>query len=926
MARRGGTGRERLGLVLVAAALWGGVPGAIAVAEAQPEVSPAVKPAEPPGLAEPVLTLLGAEYLSDEERRDLRIFHGVWAPEDLDTPARRARAALIRGAADDPSLLDAEAPVEDRAEGMALRGELSEALEALEGLTSLRAVRIRAEALEALGLHAEAAAALEPLVAQLSTRQATTAEELVEGVRGLLVRTRVSAPERAGGGDFKTMLGLLASARDRLGRLYWPAYLAEAELLYAKDNRPEAAAAAMQALSLNPSCARAWSLLGRMRVDTFEFEAAEQIAARLDRLARTPGSDDEVVSALGAFIRARARLRQIDPDGAELALRPVLERMPRVREGLALEAATAAARYDTSEVDRLLAAFDAISPGSPEAYLEVGATLSEARQYEPAAAYLEEAARRAPFRPEPVIELGLMELQSGRDMAALDALRKAVALDPFNVRAANSLTLAEELVKYERVESEHFVVRYSPGPDALLAREMLGVMEENHARVAGGGPGGIDHEPAQKTTIDLMPNHRWFSVRIAGLTRIHTMAAATGPVIAMESPREGAGHSVASYDWPRVLRHEYTHTVTLSRTKNRIPHWFTEAAAVYLEDAPRDFNTCQLLYEALRTGGLFDMEGINLGFVRPRTPQDRPLAYAQGHWMYQYIVERWGERAPLELMDRYAAGERQDSAMRAVLGLEPETFLRDFKAWAAEQVRAWGMTARDGEPTAAQLLLDEKAASEAGRKDLESKLVDVAMAAAWAGAARNAVPGVAWAPRAPQPTPEAIDRWLAAYPEHPEVLHMAVTLALAGAGGEPTEAMIPLLERYAAARPVDPLPHKLLARLYLGGAGAGPGAAVPHLEFLDARETLSPTYAVALARRHAAAGDWERAAASAERATRIAPFDANHRELAATAALQRKDYATAERHIEALTVIEPDRHVHKQRLEAVRKLAASTER
>ena len=57
------------------------------------------------------------------------------------------------------------------------------------------------------------------------------------------------------------------------------------------------------------------------------------------------------------------------------------------------------------------------------------------------------------------------------------------------------------------------------------------------------------------------------------------------------------------------------------------------------------------------------------------------------------------------------------------------------------------------------------------------------------------------------------------------------------------------LERYAKARPVDPLPHRLLATLALSHAGSGGAAesAIPHLEYLDAREQNSGSYAAELA-------------------------------------------------------------------------------
>src|SRR3954468_3040454 len=278
-----------------------------------------------PDLAEPVLKLLEAPYLTDDERRDLRVFHGVWREDDLNTPQRRASAALIRGALDDAALGDAAAvAAEDRAEGQLLAGELESCLAMLGDSGSLRAIRIRAEALEGLGRTDEAAKALEPLVEKLTNEQLTLAAELVEGGRALMIRARIRPQEEPAGGDFKRMNALLARARDKLGRLYWPAYLAEAALLHSKDNGGQAVEAIAQCLGLCPGSAEAWRLLGVMQVEGFNFEAAEKAAERLDKLAggASPGATE---------VLARARLRQNDPDGAAAVVEPMLERFPKMR-------------------------------------------------------------------------------------------------------------------------------------------------------------------------------------------------------------------------------------------------------------------------------------------------------------------------------------------------------------------------------------------------------------------------------------------------------------------------------------------------------------------------------------------------------------------------------------------------------------------
>lgn len=882
------------------------------------------KPMPLPPVSDAVTQLLNQDYLSDAEKLAIRVRHGVWDEADLTsplfTPALRASASLIRGAYLDSVFDDAAVPAEDRAEASLLAGRPERVEELLAGATSMRAARLRAESLCDLGKFEDAKAALAPILTRLRAGLSTpagkaspagekieSADELVEAVRGVLVLARLKGPENEPGADFRACMTLLAQARDRLDRLNWQSRLCEAQLLHEKDNFPEAGKALEEALTLNPRNAQAWALLGHLAVAGFDLPRADRVAARLDELAK-PG-----VSPEAAMIRAAARLRQVEGAQAEALLAPALEKFPTHRGVRSIHAAAAAARFDFEEADRRLSAFDAISPGSPMAYLAVGKAMAEARQYAEASTYLRTAAERSPAWPEPIIELGLSEMQAGRNDEARVALEKARTLDRFNPRAENSLTLLKELATYTSNESEHFIVRCKPGEDEILAKEMLPVLERIFARVTGNGPGGIDHKPDHKTVIELYPNHRWFAVRIAGMPAIHTIAAATGPLIAMESPREGPGHLTGPYDWARVVQHEYTHTVTLSRTKNRLPHWFTEASAVYLEDSPRDYSTLQLLTKAYETNTLFDLDSINIAFVRPKRPIDRGLAYAQGHWMYQFMMERFGARTPLDLMDRYAKGEREDEAFKAVLGVGRNEFLAQFRVYAKEQLIAWGMSPSEANPDVPTLL------------------------ARSAGDARS-VKGIAEGGGDPtrktedpnesdEPTDEQLDAWLVTYPANPFVLEYKVRRLLAANGNKATPEIAPLLERYAASRP-DPLPHKLLAAMLLAqkspdaneGAQSSEARAIPHLEWLDAREQGSTAYAQELAKIYLSIGQPEKAAVKAARATQIAPYDPRVREFAATIALRMKDIETAERHIRALTVLEPDRAVHKQRLEALGKL------
>lgn len=851
-----------------------------------------------PEVARSARALATAAYLSEDERKDLRVRHGIWEPSDLDTPGRRARAAAICGRFHDAVFDDASVPAEDRAEGLLGRGDAQAALNALGAATSLRAARQRAQALWDLGRLDDARESLQQTRQTLIDRPLDNAGEIAEAVRAMVILSRLSGDDAAEPGrrsaDFKMLMSVLARAREELDRLEPLVYLAEAELLQEKENYSEASDALQQAMELNPRLATGWALLGRLSADSWDFDRALAIAARLDELTRWDGEGEAETherSVFGAEIASRTYLRMGDPDAAEAALSRALTAAPASRVLLALLPAAAAANFSEDLLADRLAKFDALAPASPDALFEVGSVLSDLRQYADAEKYLSLARERAPKWAAVLCELGLLQVQAGRDEEARRTLEQAAALDPFNTRVANSLTLVTEIATYDRVTSDHFEIRYKPGIDKVLAAEMLPVMEENFARVTGHGPGGIDFVPEGRTVIELYPDHHWFSVRITGMRRVHTIAAATGPVIAMERPMTGPGHSLGPYDWPRVLRHEYTHTVTLARTKNRLPHWFTEASAVYLEDAPRDEGRCTLLTRGLETGGLLDFSQINTAFVRPRTPSERGLAYAQGHWMYEYIVTRFGPRAPLNLMDRYARGEREAEAFEAEFSLTRSQFFEQFKLWAREECRKWGTLPPEGVPTVLELLA-------AARKD--------------AGVPEDSA-------QFSEPTPELVDEWLQEYPDHPDLVRLAVGFELAERQGEADESMIPMLEKLAKVRPVDHMPHKQLARLYL--ASTTPEKAIEHLEFLDQREQYLTTYAVELARRYAAAKDFAKAFEKAQRASRIAPFDPSIRELAATVAIQAKDFAAARRHIEALIAIEPDRSVHRKRLEALEKLA-----
>ncbi|MEE2971860.1 MAG: hypothetical protein VX672_01935, partial [Planctomycetota bacterium] len=158
---------------------------------------------------------------------------------------------------------------------------------------------------------------------------------------------------------------------------------------------------------------------------------------------------------------------------------------------------------------------------------------------------------------------------------------------------------------------------------------------------------------------------------------------------------------------------------------------------------------------------------------------------------------------------------------------------------------------------------------------------------------------------------------LAANPRHPDLLELMIRRDFRD-DAPVDDRMIDLLDRYATVRPVDPHPHRILARHHLDRDEAE--EAIPHLIELDLRSEKDPTFALEIARQARRTGDRILAFESAERAARMHAYDPATRELAAACAIEARRLQDARRHIAALRLLEPDQPRHVQRLEAVDRL------
>ncbi len=171
--------------------------------------------------------------------------------------------------------------------------------------------------------------------------------------------------------------------------------------------------------------------------------------------------------------------------------------------------------------------------------------------------------------------------------------------------------------------------------------------------------------------------------RTIGLPFVPTVGACTGRVVALASPRA----TRVPFNWARVLTHEVTHVITLQQTEFNIPHWYTEALAVESEGFPRPQEWNKMLLVRVPTRKLLNLDTINLGFIRPKEPEDRQLAYCQAQLYAHYMLKRFGDDALIKLLMAYRRGRTTDRAITECFHVEKADFEKGYLSFLDEVVK-----------------------------------------------------------------------------------------------------------------------------------------------------------------------------------------------------------------------------------------------
>lgn len=715
---------------------------------------------------------------------------------------------------------------------------------------------------------------------------------------------------------------MLQPAYTRLDRTYWPARIAAGDLLREKFNNDEEDGSVsdyLAALRINPNLCEAQVGLGEVALDGWQFEEVER---RAELALKINPNFAPAIHLLAKKLILERRYEQ-----AKEPCERALKVNPNDLIALSLSAAAAACRYDRTVVEQMQTRVAAINPRCAMFHRTLGDALSGIRQYAASEREYLKAIELDASDANARTELGMMYMQWGLEDKARDALDAAWALDPYNDRTKFTLELLDRLHKFAKYETAHFVLKYDAERDPGLGEYVASYLEPIYEAVTS----DFQTPLADKTIIEIFPTHRAFGVRITGKPWIHTIGASTGRIIALASPREST-ELMGRYNLARVLKHEFTHTVTLAATDNRIPHWFTEGLAVYEEDAPRAFDWSELLADAVRRDRLFTLESIDWGFMRPRRPSDRQMAYAQSEWMVEYIVERFGYDMIQTMIHQFRAGKTQSEVFNGPLGVEPAKFDRDFHDWARAQVTKWSchfdLTPLDDlEELRAMALKDDAGASVWGRlarAEFDEQDYERAMAAARRALTldekdRNALDALTsvltlLSQEEKNETGKReyedealplLDRFLGIAPDNRTALRHFAEIALRRKEWEPAASALQRLQRVC---PLDPASWRGLAGIYL--ERGEDELALPQLLELARIEQGDPSVPQKVAGIVRRRGELREAQYWLRQALSIDPSNIELHQALGDVSMQAGDGEAALREYKTLTVLQPTHAKH----------------
>jgi tetratricopeptide (TPR) repeat protein len=515
--------------------------------------------------------------------------------------------------------------------------------------------------------------------------QRAEAQACYGGLAATSTDSRIKADAARASGDVRAANGFFQAAlkeypKDAAVRTRW------GELFAATHQNNEAVKLFQEALELDENYAPAKLGLAKVAAGRFDEKAKELADEVIEK------SPDSAIEAY--LLLARTELEDGAVADAEAKLDKALAIAEREKvtplEIYALKASADLLRdkADSSWTPKALAL--------NKAYGDIYATPAYfyviTRRYREAIELYRKAVEIQPDNYAAHQELGVNLLRENKVDEAQQHLMVAYRGDPYSAPIVNTLRLIDSFA--------HFVVTPHPpvdvkAPDGSTVRTPGVILRLHKDEAPVIEPYVLDlanraiatytkrygFELKEPVVVELYPEHDDFAVRTSGLPGIGLLGVTFGYLVAMDSP---TGRADSDFHWGTTLWHEMAHVFTLEATKHLVPRWFSEGVSVYEEwtTGPLPGRHIPLtVIKAIKEDKFLPVADLDRGFIRPTYEAQVIVSYMQAGLTCEYISKRWGQEGLEHMLDRYAEGQETGAAIQAALGISPETFDKDFRAF-----------------------------------------------------------------------------------------------------------------------------------------------------------------------------------------------------------------------------------------------------
>ncbi|MDE2658563.1 MAG: tetratricopeptide repeat protein, partial [Verrucomicrobiota bacterium] len=246
---------------------------------------------------------------------------------------------------------------------------------------------------------------------------------------------------------------------------------------------------------------------------------------------------------------------------------------------------------------------------------EIGKKLSSKYLFAEGAAHQRQALEFSKDYLQAKTQLAQDLLRLGQEEEGWRLAEEAHKADGYDVTTYNLLTLHDSLKKYTTIDRNGFLLRMTPDEAALYGDEAIDLLTEARELFSA----KYDTQIEGPVIVEIFPEKKDFAVRTFGIPGGDGyMGVCFGKLITANSPKSLIGFQ---QNWQSLLWHEYCHVITLQKTLNKMPRWFSEGISVYEERLRHSSWGEQMTpeYREFILGGeMTPIERLSMAFIVPK--------------------------------------------------------------------------------------------------------------------------------------------------------------------------------------------------------------------------------------------------------------------------------------------------------------------